>query len=89
VRIILPNIAEIAVMATISSIDKFTLNNNLEKCHESLVASSLENLKKFMIFYRLRENQQVCEIIVRAKLNEKIYNLGSMSQESITSVGEL
>jgi len=73
VRRVLPIIVDNAVMATINSMDKST--PIVSKDYESLVASSLKNLKSLMIFYRIRENKQVCEILIRAKLNEKIFNI--------------
>jgi hypothetical protein len=42
-----------------------------------------------MIFYRIRENKQVYEILVRAKLNEKILKFGSTPADAEPSVGEI
>jgi len=86
VRLILPTIVDIAVMSTINSKDKSTASNFADKDYESLVESSL---KKLMIFYRIRENKEVCEILIRAKLNEKILNLSSPSTDTTLSSGEI
>jgi hypothetical protein len=42
-----------------------------------------------MIFYRIRENKEACEILVRAKLNEKLFDLGSTSGNATVSGSEL
>lgn len=76
-------------MATIDSKDNSTPSDIVDLDYESLIASSLKKLKKLMIFYRIRENKQVCEILIRAKLNEKILNLASISTDATISGGEI
>lgn len=87
VRLILPYIADIAVTAAIDCKAKST--DFTDRDCETLVESSLKNLKKLMIFYRIRENKQVCKILMQAKLNEKILNLGSTSANGTLSGGEI
>jgi hypothetical protein len=89
VRLVLPTIVDAAVMATIDSKDKSTASDFADKDYESLVESSLKKLKKLMIFYRIRENKEVCEILIRAKLNEKRLNLDSTSTDGTLSGGEI
>ena len=68
VRQVLPTLVDTAVKATMDS-KKKSAGNDLEN-YKKMVESSLKNLKKLMIFYRVRENKQVCEILIRATINE-------------------
>jgi hypothetical protein len=76
-------------MATIDSKDKSTTNDLAKKHYETLVESSLKKLKILMVFCRIRENKQVCEILIRAKLNEKILNLGFTPTNVTSSASEI
>jgi hypothetical protein len=89
VRLILPTVVDIAVTAAIDYKYKPTERNYADKVYESLVKSSLNKLKRLMIFYRIRENKEVCKILIQAKLNEKILGLGSASANTAISGDEL
>ena len=89
VRVILPILVDVAVMATIHFDDKSIRKCLSGKVYDSMVESSLKKLKLLMIFDRIRENEQVCEILVRAKLNERIYKLSPTSVESDASDSEI
>jgi hypothetical protein len=86
---ILPSVVDIAVKAAMDYKDKLTERHLTEKEYEALVASSLKKLKRLMIFYRIRENKEVCEILIQAKLNEKILNLSPTSINAALSTDEI
>jgi hypothetical protein len=67
VRQVLPSVIDIAVTYAIGN------PANLKQIgYEELVVKSLKMTKRLMIFYRLREDKKVVEMIVRAKSYEKI-----------------
>jgi hypothetical protein len=87
VRIVLPTIIDMAIMATIYP--DYKLSEIDKENYETLVKSSLNKLKIMMIFYRIRENKQICEILIRAKLNEKILNSTNLCPSDMQPQGEI
>ena len=46
---------------------------NLEQIdHEELFRNALKATKRLMIFYRLREDKKIVEILIRARIHKKI-----------------
>lgn len=45
------------------------------KSYENIVSNSLQRLKWLVSFYTLKEDENICEILVRSKVNEKIHQL--------------
>ena len=76
VRHVLPALVDIAAKVAMDSSVKPTRSDDANDNYKVMLDTSLKNLKKLMIFYRIRENSRVCEILIRANLNEKLYNLG-------------
>jgi hypothetical protein len=67
VETILPSVIDIAVTSAIGN------STNLDGIdYEVLVENSLKATKRLMIFYRLAEDKKVVEILIRAKVCEKI-----------------
>ena len=67
VETILPSVIDNAVTSAIGN------STNLDKMgYEALVENALKATKRLMIFYRLAEDKKVVEIIIRAKVCEKI-----------------
>jgi isopentenyl diphosphate isomerase/L-lactate dehydrogenase-like FMN-dependent dehydrogenase len=62
VREVLPEVVEMAVLAAIGA-DVLKRED-----YEKIVEESLEIVKRMMIFYRLREDQEVVKTIVQAKV---------------------
>jgi hypothetical protein len=89
VRLVLPSLVDSAVMATINSKNKADALDWAHNNYDMLVESSIKNLKKLMIFYRVRENKEVCKSLVRAKLNERILDLEPISLNDSTPSGEI
>jgi hypothetical protein len=67
VRVILPSVIDNAVASALGN------STNLEQIdYEELVKKSLKTVKRLMIFYTLREDETIVEILIRAKVHEKI-----------------
>ena len=62
----LPVIADIAVLATVGD------RNVLEQGYEKVVEESLRKVKRLMVFYRLREDKKVVDIVLRSAVSKKI-----------------
>jgi len=88
VRVLLPTIVHIAVMATINSKNKSGRMDPGIKNQDLSFESSFKNLKKLMIFYRIRENKEVCKVLILAKLNEINLRL-TPSLNQTESLGEI
>jgi len=62
----LPVIADIAVLATVGD------RNVLEQGYEKVVEESLRKVKRLMVFYRLREDKKVVDIVLGSAVSKKI-----------------
>jgi len=89
VRLVLPTIVDTAVRSTLISKGRSIAHDFKDEVYEGLFADSLNKLKILMIFYRIRENKEVCEILIRSKLNEIILNLNSIPRETTSSASEI
>lgn len=68
VREILPSVAQMAVSAAMAE------GNTKKEDYEKLVEESLRKLKRLMIFYRLREDREVIETLVRSIVASKFHH---------------
>ena len=69
IRTILPSVINNAVISTIGdSSDSNKMN------YEDIFKGSLKATKRLMIFYRIREDKKVVEILIRAKIHERSKN---------------
>jgi len=72
VRVILPSVIDSAVKSVIGNSTNFD-----ESIYEVIVKDTLKATKRLMIFYRLREDMKVVEILIRAKVYEKIKEMNN------------